>query len=122
MNKKGYSIIELLILIIVTGIIASVLIIKSSYAFKDNSEELYKQTENLLLKAANNYAIKNPDLFKDNKVINVKVEELVKANFYPADDKEGNVVDPRNKKATLNNTEIRIKQTADSKFDVEIAK
>ena len=51
MNNKGYSIIELLILIVVTGIIASVLIIKSSYAFKDNSEQLYKQTEKLLLKS-----------------------------------------------------------------------
>ena len=38
----------------------------------------------------------------------VTLSDVVKAGYYVADDNEGNVIDPRNSKATLNGMKIKI--------------
>ncbi|MBR1413946.1 MAG: prepilin-type N-terminal cleavage/methylation domain-containing protein [Bacilli bacterium] len=113
MNNKGYSAIELLVVIIVTGIIATVLIVKTSYAFDDNSAGLYKQEVLTITNAAKNYAYANQDIFEKNNVVKVKVNELVKKEFLPADDKDGNVYDPRAKGVYFNEMDVKITKDGD---------
>ena len=39
MNKKGYTVIELIVVIAIFGLITAITIGATSYAFKDNTEE-----------------------------------------------------------------------------------
>ena len=50
LNKKGYTLVELLILLGTVSVISLVVILKTSYAFKeiDNSDEIAKQEKKLI--------------------------------------------------------------------------
>ena len=83
MNKKGYTIPELLIVLGFVTLIAIVSIVKISFAFSDinNADEIEKQ-ENLLIKnAALSYAKSISDRVKNEKVVYISGEELIENKF-----------------------------------------
>ena len=107
MNNKGYTTKQLLIVIIGLGIFTLVLFGATSYAYKDNSEEYYKEKVNLMEKQAVLYASTLENLKEDNNTV-ITLDEMVEAGYYIADNDDGDVIDPRNTKATLNKTKIKI--------------
>ena len=106
-NKKGYTLIELLIVMIIFGIITAIFVGTTSYAFKDNTDEYYKIRINNIESNAKRYAMTLEELkTEDSKIITVK--DLVNAGYISSDNKDGDVIDPRNSNATLNNMKIKL--------------
>ena len=83
MNKKGYTMPELLVVLGVVTLIAIISIVKVSFAFSDinNSEEIKKQEELLIEKASLGYAKTIENRIKDEKVVYVSGEELINSKF-----------------------------------------
>jgi len=107
MNNKGYSIPEMLIVIGVLAIITTVVLISTSNAFKDNDELLYQEKANLIVHQSELYAKSLPNLETEGHLI-ITVSDIVKNGYFVADDDEGNVIDPRNSKSTLNGMKIKL--------------
>lgn len=119
MKKNGYSITEMLIVVMVLGVATLVFIGATSNAFKDDSKDIYEQTEHLILHQAEMYG-KTLDVLKEEKNAVITVDDLVKNGYYVASDSSGNVTDPRNTKATLNGLKIKLVYEDDDKIKATI--
>lgn len=107
MKKNGYSAAEMLVVIAVLGVITLLVLVNTSSAFKDNSEDLYEETTHIILKQAEEYGSTLTELTDgDYKIISLN--EMVKAGYYVADDDKGNVQDPRKLNSNLNDLKIKI--------------
>lgn len=85
MQNKGYTIPELIVVIVVVGIFSLVAINKVSYAFVDN-DSLTEETEKLILiKTSTDYANSILDTLKENDVY-ITGKDLVEANYLVDDD------------------------------------
>ena len=107
MNNKGYSIPEMLVVIGILGIVTLGILLATSNSFKDNSAELYAEKTKLIVHQAEIYAKTLNNLESEGHII-VTLSDVVKAGYYVADDDEGNVIDPRNTKSTLNGLKIKL--------------
>lgn len=83
MNKKGYTLPELLVVLGIVSLIAIVSIIKISFAFSDinNNDEIKKQEDNLIKKASLAYSNTIIDRIKDEKIVYISGVELIDAGF-----------------------------------------
>ena len=83
LNKKGYTMSELLILLGVVSLVSLVAIIKTSYAFKeiDNTKYIEKQDKKVVNKAAELYSKHIADRIKEEKVVYLTAEDLIKDHF-----------------------------------------
>ena len=85
MQNKGYTIPELIVVIVVVGIFSLVAINKASYAFVDN-DSLTKETEEMILiKTSTDYANSILDTLKESDVY-ITGKDLVEANYLVDDD------------------------------------
>ena len=107
MNRKGYTIVELIIVMIIFGIITAITIGTTSYAFKDNSDEFYKVRVSNIESNAKRYAMTLEELKTDGSMV-ITVNDLVNEGYISPDNDKGDVIDPRNSKATLNNVKIKL--------------
>ena len=107
MNKNGYTTKQLLIVIIGLGVFTLGLFGATSNAYKDNSEEYYKEKVNVIEKQAVLYAKTLENLQEEGNTV-ITLDEMVEAGYYIADTKDGDVTDPRNSKGTLNKIKIKI--------------
>lgn len=112
MKKNGYSAIELLIVIVILGVVTLGVVITSSNAFKDDKEAIYEETTYLILHQAEEYGKESPVLEQEHTQI-ITVRDLIESGLYVSVDKDGNVVDPRNSKATLNGLKIKLVKEGD---------
>ncbi len=117
--KRGYTVIELLVLIIVLGVITAITIGTTSYAFADHSEEYYKVKIANIESNAKRYAMSIEQL-KTDKTMIITVKDLVKKGYISKDNSEGDIIDPRNSKATLNNMKIKISYDEEKGYDAVI--
>lgn len=67
-NNDGYTILELVIVIVVIGIFSFIAINKVSYAFEDTNITSIETEELIIKKAATRYALSIIDTIKDNDV------------------------------------------------------
>ena len=83
MNKKGYTLPELLVVLGIVSLIAIVSIIKISFAFSDinNNDEIKKKEDNLIKKASLAYSNTIIDRIKDEKIVYISGVELIDAGF-----------------------------------------
>ncbi len=107
MKKNGYTLIELLALIIGLGVVALISLKSASYAFVDNTEELYHENIVSILECAKQYGSDNLETLKEEKELIVTVNELIEKNYIGSDE-NGNYVDVRDENETLNNVKIAI--------------
>ncbi len=107
MKKNGYTVIELLVVMIIFGIIVAVTIGLTAHAFEDNSSEYYEVKVKNIESIAKRYAMSIEELKTEGSKI-ITIKELVDAGYYNPDNKEGDVIDPRNNKTTMNNTKIKL--------------
>ncbi len=93
MNKKGYTIPELLIVLGVVSLIALVSIVKVSYAFSDinNEEEIKIEDNNLIKKASLSYANTILDQVKSEKNVYISGNDLISKGFLMDDDSYKNL-------------------------------
>lgn len=85
MKKNGYTLIELLIVIVLMGVFVFFVISKTSYAFKDSSDELKKNQDTLLLRQAKMFG-ENSEKLKEDKEMIVMVSELVENEYLAGND------------------------------------
>lgn len=90
MNKNGYAIKEILILMAVLGVLFTVAITKVSFAYQeaDKTEELEKMKTNSLQIAAETYVNNNKDKFQEEETF-FYGSELVSNNYLLDVDSEG---------------------------------
>ena len=110
-NKKGFTLVELLCVIVILAIIttmASVGIINMS---KKSNENMYCAKLEMIKSAAKDYAVKyekelneSTEIFNGHKSLKITVEDLIKSGKYEPDS-DGNVLNPLDKKS-LNSKEI----------------
>ena len=95
MNKKGFTLTELLAVIAIVAIIA-VIAVPSIIAIRKNmNEKMYKDKVTMIESAAETYANNNPDIFNASTEEYITVGDLVDAGFLEPDDKStGEVLDP----------------------------
>ena len=109
MNKKGYTIKELLIVICVFSVIYLIGVLSVAHAFKyDKISEDYNATIALIQAQAEAYAKDNAgSLFKEGNTISIYANDLVKNKYFNADD-NGYIIDPRDTTKNLNDLQIEI--------------
>lgn len=88
LNIKGYTLPELFILLVVVSLIFLVIIVKTSFAFKeiDNGDEIANQEKLLIEKASLSYSNSIIDRIKDEKVVYVTGTDLIDSGFLASDD------------------------------------
>lgn len=104
-KKNGYSIIDILVVIIVFGAITLFTISKVSYALSNDKEDIYKLEVKLIETQALAYGNTKIDEIKE-KNLTVTVNHLINEDFLQADDDSGNIYDPRDKTETLNEKKV----------------
>lgn len=112
-NKNGYTIIELIILIVVLGIATFITINRVSYALSDDKSEVYKMQVKLIETQAQVYGNTIKEELK-NEGKTITVNTLVAENYLEADDDKGKVYDARDEMKTLNDKKIKISYNAEN--------
>ena len=119
MKKNGYTVAEMLIVIIVLGIFTLGIIGATSYAYKDRTDDYYEEKVLLIEKQAELYGKTLNNLKEEGNLV-VTVKDLVDNGYYVADNSDGDVVDPRNSKATLNGLKIKLTYNEDDTIKAEV--
>lgn len=88
MNKEGYTLPELLVVLGIVSVIAIFSIVKISFAFSDidNKEEIKNQEKNLIKKASLLYSNTIIDRIKEEKVIYISGMDLIDSGFLVDED------------------------------------
>lgn len=96
MNKKGFSLVELMAVIVLIGLIAALASIPINKAIKDHRKKLYERQIDQIVLAANDWVVDNPYLlppYIESNSVHLTIEDLINAEKL-----DTKVVDPRNKK------------------------
>lgn len=107
MKKNGYTGVELLVVIIVLGVVTIGVLASTSHSFKDYSDEYYEEKVHLIEKQAELYGETLNNLKAEGNLV-ITLDDMIKAEYFATDDSNGNVVDPRNHKATLNGLKVKL--------------
>ena len=107
MKSKGYTIVDILIVVVVLGVAALITLPNMSLAFKDNKEELYQNQIRLYLEQAKKYGEDHKEDFDDDNQIIVTIDDLIEDGYIGAyvSDK---IYDVRDDTTELNKVKIRI--------------
>ncbi len=105
MKNKGYTIPELIIVIAGLGIVFLITIIRTSYAFSnDSNKEVLESNYYLIEKQAEVYGEINKDKFNEGGELYILAKDLVKEGLLPLDE-NNNIL---SSKKDLSNTKIKI--------------
>lgn len=115
-EKKGFTITELLAVIVIIGIIGTIGVTSYNKVKSNVLEKQYANEIDYILTYANNYA--SDEGISDVEYITVN--DLIKKGYLNADDSDGNIYNPINKANTLNCYIIKIEyQNGDYKTSIE---
>ena len=106
---------------IIFGVITAVTIGATSYAFKDNSDEFYKVRISNIESNAKRYAMTLEEVKTEGSKV-IIVNDLVEAGYLSADNEKGDIIDPRNSKATLNNVKVKLTYNEKNGYKAKVIK
>lgn len=107
LNELGYTKIEILVIVLLLGVVAFITINQTSYAFSLDSNKSIAETKKLIEMQAEEYAIKNTELFKEGNTTYITVNELVE-NHYLIGNNEGLVTNPADISKSFNDNKIKL--------------
>lgn len=119
MKKNGYTALEMLVVIIVLGVFTIGILSVTSYAYKDRSVGYYEEIEHLIERQAKLYGKTLNNLKEEGNLV-ITLNDLVNEGYYVADDENGNVVDPRNSKSTLNGLKIKLTYESNGNISAKV--
>ena len=107
---KEKKILVLVAVVVLFTVIYFVAANKISYAFSTDYDvdKVFSTTIETIEKCAVAYGKKNLDMFKEEKIIYIKVQDLIDNDFLIPDEK-GNIVNPLKNNETLNSNIIKLK-------------
>lgn len=120
MKSRGYTLLDMVILMGVCGIATLLFVTKTSYAFSDHTKDYYDNIIDLALKQAELYG-ESSEVLKENKVEIITINDLVDKKYMGAN-ASGDVVDPRNNEKNLNSVKIKLKIDENSDIIASIEK
>ena len=111
---KDKKIIALAIILMVFTIGYFIIANHISYAFSEefDSSYVYDKTIEIIKEAAISYANQKDELFKEDNIVYVKVQDLIDHNLL-ATNEDGNIINPLKKEENLNSNIIKIKKNKD---------
>ena len=96
MNKKGFTLVELMAVIVLIGLIAALISIPVNKAIKDSRKKMYERQIDQIILSARNWATDNPYLlppYIEGNSVHLTIEQLINAEKL-----DTKIVDSRNKK------------------------
>lgn len=85
MKKNGYTLVELLVVIITLGLIVFLVINKTSYAFKNENTTNTDSDIHLILRQAREYGSKLENLKEEESVV-ITVKDLIESGYVVGED------------------------------------
>ena len=85
MNKKGFTLVELLVVIVIIGVLSVIIVPSVININKGINERLYEQKKENIEAAAVLYGNNNEEIFNGAEQVPVYVYELVDSNYFTAD-------------------------------------
>ena len=119
MSNKGYTVIELIVVMIIFGIITAVTLGLTSHALDENTEEYYIVKVKAIEAAARKYGSTLEEVKTEGSKV-VTVKDIVDAGHFSSDNANGDVIDPRNHKNTMNNTKVRITYSEEKGYEATL--
>ena len=119
-NIKDKKIIILGAILLIFTISYFIIANKISYAFSTNDsiKSNYSSLMDTIKECAKKYAEKNSDIFKDDKIAYIKVQDLIDDGLL-APNEDGNIVSPLDNNTILNSNIIKLKNDNDE-INIEI--
>ena len=114
MNKKAFTLVELLGVIIILGILGLVIIPKVGNTITNGQEQAYKAQETTIRKAANDFLIDNTDLLEDGNTVTIKLGVLKQKGYLPI-----NIKNPKTKTNFSNESRIVIEKE-DEHYNIDL--
>lgn len=90
MKKKGFTLPELLVVIVIIGVIAVIAVPSIILINKNINKRLYNSKVDMIVSAAELYASDNPDIFNGTAEVKVYVAELLNNNYLKIETSDGN--------------------------------
>lgn len=119
MKKNGYTLIELLVIIGILGVVAFVVISNTSYAFKDNTEEIYEESqEPLIIRQAIEYGKSLETLPEEQEKI-ISVYDLIDKGYLAPNSGEDDYIDVRTG-VSMKELNIKIRYSEENEITAEI--
>lgn len=108
-NKKGFTIIEILAVIALIGIVAVLVIPRITDMDSKTKVKMYNAKIEKALVASYKYGIDNIDTLSNSECTNVTIGTLIRLKYLSADDETGyQMINPKNNKS-MNNVSICLK-------------
>src|SRR5574344_1507711 len=95
MNKKGFTLVELLGVIVILGVIASLTVPTITGIIKNNKEKTYNAQVNTIIDAAKNWSINNTDYLSETNDLYVDISAFSRLGYLEND----SLIDPRDNSA-----------------------
>ena len=93
--KKGFTLIELIGIIVILGVISFIVFPVVSSSIKNGKEKAYNEQVGRIIEAAKKWANDNTDLLpSDDEELYVNINTLVSSGFIKKN-KEGNLINPK---------------------------
>lgn len=114
MKSKGFTLVELMGVIVLLGILGVVIIPKIGNSLTNSKEVSYKAQVEQIKKATRDFFAENTELLEDDKTVTIKLGVLKQKGYLPVDMK-----DPRNKKTISNESTIAVTEN-EGNYDIEV--
>ena len=66
MKKNGFTLVEVLLVLVILGVIAVIFIPEATKLLKENDKKIYKAKEEIMVKAAEDYVLENKSIVLPN--------------------------------------------------------
>ena len=107
LDKLGYTKVDLIIVIVLISIVAFITINKTALAFENKTADYENDMIALIEEEAKNYALDNLELFADNNIVYINVNDLVENN-YMFGNKDGLIVHPSEPNKNYNDNKVKL--------------
>ena len=104
--KKGFTLVELLAVIVIVGIISSITFVVVDKTIKDNREKLYEVQLDLIYDGAESWVIDNISILKDNTPYCIQLNELQNSGYV-----EKGIINPKTDSQFSGDLKIKITET-----------